>query len=211
MILKQIQDQLEAFYLLETDHNVEDFLIVAAPTSDGKIGSRLAQEALFLKQTPGAMEIGLYVDPEIVGRLQTCDPYQNLGEQNFNAFCVAAEGVSHFLYLLKNIASGEPVTRLEIELQAEVDKFLLAALLFRRQEEGVPEFLFERLFENFHWEGGLTETEVLRYKEANRLATKFCAHLDRDYIRRGRWRPLVDAARRFYRLNHWSKIRHLTS
>ena len=213
MILKKIQDQLEALYRFELEYNVEDFIISdASPQTavQNKIGNHLGQEALLIKQAPEEMEVGLYIDEKILAHLDRYNPYENLGVHNLNAFCIAVEGVSHFLYLLRSAAKLKPVTQLEMELQAEIDKYLLAALLFYRQEGAVPEFLFAHLFENFDWEKNLNDNEMARYKEANRFATKFCAHLNRNYIRHAQWQSLLDTARHFYHLNHWSKIRQLT-
>ncbi|OGQ44819.1 MAG: hypothetical protein A3H42_04155 [Deltaproteobacteria bacterium RIFCSPLOWO2_02_FULL_46_8] len=213
MILKKIQDQLETFYRIELEYNVEDFIISNPSPTDAvqkKIGSRLAQEALFIKQTPGEMEIGLYVDEKILAHLQKYNPYQHFGSHNLNAFCVATEGVSHFLYLLRRAEMGQPVTQLELELQAEIDKYLMTVLLFYGQDGKIPEFLFSSLFENFMWDKSLTEAETSRYKEANRLAMKFCFYLDNHFVRCAKWERLFDTARQFYHLNHWSKIRQLT-
>lgn len=212
MILKKIQDRLLELYRLKTGHNVEDF---AAPVLEDDanatvVQSRLGQEALIVRQSGQHLELALFVDPAVLNNLEREDPFSFLGRHNLKAFCTAVEGVSHFLYLVLHAEENRPVTQLELELQAEVDKYLLAALLFEKHHAEVPEFLFGFLFENIAWAPHLNPAEMLRYQKANHLAARFCRFLESDCIRRGRWHAALETARRFWHLNHWSKLRHLT-
>ena len=90
-----------------------------------------------------------------------------------------------------------------MEIQAEVDKYLLTCLLFLGQGGKIPPFWLDTLFENMRFASE-------RYREANRLASKFCARLDRDCLRYRRWRQVLKQARDFYALDHWAKIAQLT-
>ncbi len=202
MILYQIQRQLEALYQTDIQANVEDFLI---PSPGG-----LREEALFIKYSSATLEVGLFIAPAVLKTLQRHNPFTDLGSRNLKAFLMAAEGVSHFVYLLKRAQEKNPVTRLELELQAEIDKYLLACLLFSFHTRQIPPFFFSYFFEEVRWHPALGGEEKIRYAEANRLATKFCAGLDQKYLRLGLWPQLLEAARRFYRLSHWDKIRYLT-
>lgn len=203
MILYQIQRQLEALYQTDTQANVEDFLIRSS-----KRGGR--PESLFIKYSSKTLEVGLFIAPDVLHTLKKYDPFACLGEQNLKAFLIAAEGVSHFVYLLKKTNENNPVTQLELELQAEIDKYLLTCFLFAFHHQKIPTFFFSYLFEDLRWAASLTLEEKGRYIEANRLATKFCAGLDQKYLRHGSWDRLIEAARHFYRLSHWDKIRYLT-
>ncbi|MBI4224298.1 MAG: hypothetical protein HY609_05145 [Deltaproteobacteria bacterium] len=111
---------------------------------------------------------------------------------------------------MKKAAAQRPVTRLEMELQAEVDKYLLTVFLFFQQRGTIPDFLFAALFENFRLAPALNREEKARYRSANRLATKFCAYLDRNFLRYHRWQKVLEEARSFYGLDHWAKIAQLT-
>ncbi len=48
----------------------------------------------------------------------------------------ALEGVSHFVYLAWNAGHDKPVSLLELEMQAEVDKYVGSYWLMRRQLPG---------------------------------------------------------------------------
>lgn len=207
MILKQIQTGLQQLYHLEIDQNVENFLI---STSKKTVGSRTAREALFIKQSPNQIELGLFVAKEILNTLEQHNPFVAIQPKNLKPFLIAIEGVSHFLYLLQKAQQGRSVTQLELELQAEVDQYLLVCLLYFRQTRKIPDGCFVQLFEQLEWHPALSNAEKIRYQEANRFAAKFCAYLDREYLRYHRWNQALEQARQFYHLNHWAKIARLT-
>lgn len=214
MILKKIQRQLEALYQTQVRENVERFVIKAASSKEAAVGatikSRLACEALIIKPSPHGIEVGLFVAPSILRTLRHYDPFCSIGNHNLKPFLIATEGVSHFLYFLKRAKEFHPVTRLEMELQAEIDKYLLVSLVYLSQFRQIPSFLFSLLFEGIRFEPSLSEEEKSRYAEANRMARKFCAHLEGNYLRYGRFKNAIQRARRFYHLNHWEKLRFLT-
>lgn len=214
MILKQIQAGLEQLYQFRVEQDVESFVI---DTQESKrfsprtaLHSRLASEALLIKQSPSQIELGLFVAKDILKTLEKHNPFATLDLRYLKPFLIAIEGVSHFLYFLKKVSEGRPVTQLELELQAEVDKYLLVSFLSFRQTKTISTSLFSFLFDQNDWHPFLNVTERERYREANRFATKFCAFLERRYLRYHRWRNALKEARYFYHLNHWAKIAQLT-
>jgi hypothetical protein len=111
-------------------------------------------------------------------------------------FCAAFEGISHFVYLTftgSHRAAG--VSRLELELQAEIDKYL-----FLRFALGIggPEVV-QRLYARFELASDLSPACEERYRVANREARRYARWLD-DRCRTGRAREALDDARRVYRL-----------
>lgn len=205
MILRKIQNQIESLYHFRLRYNVENFLNTAIAANNHQ-----TKEILLVKQTASMLELGLFFDASVLKQLKTEDPFLKIGPANLQSFCIAIEGVSHFLYLLKHALEARPVTRLELELQGEVDKYLLTALLFYDQQGSVPNFLFSYLFEKIGWNLKLSGKELQRYQEANRYALRFCARLEENHIRHGRWHSALDQARHFYFLDQGSKIKTLT-
>ncbi len=82
------------------------------------------------------MRLGLFIDRDVLERLARRDPLEALDEHNLPDFCTALEGVSHFHYLVWSLARGRNVSLLELELQAEVDKYATAVALMTRQQAG---------------------------------------------------------------------------
>ena len=130
---------------------------------------------------------------------------------NLGDFWTALEGVSHFTYYAWNATREKSVTLLEMELQAEVDKFIGTALLLQRQGERPPRRLHHWLFDLPRFDERLTERELTRYQEANRYAGKYCRKLA-SALPEGRVdAELMQELRRFYRLPQPAKIAHIES
>ena len=84
----------------------------------------------------GELALSLYLDPALLRRLAAADPLERLHGGNVADCLTALEGVSHFLYLVWNASHDRPVSLLELEMQAEVDKFIVSHWLLRRQVPG---------------------------------------------------------------------------
>jgi hypothetical protein len=82
------------------------------------------------------MQLGLYLAPGLLDRLRQDDPLRRLHDGNLADLCLLIEGVSHFLGVAWHATQERPVTCLELELQAEIDKYVLALLLAARQRRG---------------------------------------------------------------------------
>jgi hypothetical protein len=97
---------------------------------------------------------------------------------SFDALCQVIEGVSHFVYLAWRIGQDLPSTHLELELQAEVDKFALLALdPLLRAEHTVVRSIHTRLYEQVSYAHGEGTEEGRRYRLASELAARFWARL----------------------------------
>ena len=150
------------------------------------------------------MELGLYLDAAVLERLDRRCPLSALDETNLGDYCTALEGVSHFHYVTWSAGCDRRVSLLELELQAEVDKYASALSLLLAQRDGrFPGELFQRLFEGCRLLPHLTDAERQRYMEADRRACRrFCERLENRFLRRRQARPaaLLAELRSFYRL-----------
>jgi hypothetical protein len=145
-----------------------------------------------------------------VDRLGRQDPLTHLVEANIADFCTAMEGVSHFQYLVWSIHCGRQLSLLELELQAEVDKYAVATCLLRAQgRHQLRSRLWRRLFDDVDFVPGLEPGLRHRYEEANRGAARFCQQLERSFLQARRYRPesFLRALREFYRSHHHQKLR----
>ncbi len=223
--LYRLQRQLERTYEVAVPHQVDEFLITdaeALPVSWKALARGVSApadlrspqdveegppEALIVIEHDGELTLGLYVDGEIVSRLAEDDPLARLHGGNLEDFCIALEGVSHFLYLAWNATHDRPVSRLELELQAEVDKYVCAAFLLASQAGGrVPRGLAGRLFEQASLRPELTPEAAERYRRASEYAARYCAELEGRFMRGGGAGGMLKELRRFYRLRHRDKL-----
>jgi len=205
-LLLDTQRRLEAFYALEAQPPVTDFLIPAEEAGGYPGGG----SRTVVTQKGDEVALGIVLDAGVRERLARCDPRARLDGSNLDAFCTLTEEVSHFVYLLFCARSGRSVTQLELELQGEVDKYLGAVFLLSLQNEGaVSKHLRELLFRRFHLGGDLSGEQVERYRAASVLAYRYCGYLERSFLRPSRLADLARESRRFYRLGQREKLERI--
>jgi hypothetical protein len=212
MLLRRMQSLLAGLYDAPVEHDAEDFLVSDPQRLREVVGEPLSDEQVFVVEQDGEVRIGLFIDQRVLDRLQRHDPLDALDEDNLNDFCTALEGVSHFHYLIWSCARGRSVSLLELELQAEVDKYATALALLTRQREGAfPGDLHARMFGSVSFLPELDEVSRRRYEEANRHAARYCRLLDQRYLHPRRRQPerWLAELRRFFRCGHQEKIRQL--
>ena len=210
--LSPFQQRLEYIYGISTEHDVDDFLITdrgLAEQLEGSTDTRVADEKLLLREQDDGIDLSLFLDSGLVDRLARDNPTDSLHDGNLADFCTALEGVSHFVHLVWRALESRVTSHLELELQAEVDKFISSVNLLGQQgQKSAPPDLHRRLFEQVSFANDLNETERQRYEEANRFAARYCRHLETRYLhpysvdRTG----LRNELRNFYQLELRDKI-----
>lgn len=214
VIVPRTQKLLEKIYQVPGVYRALDFLVtdaskVALLEGDNPKARDVPEKLLVAEDDDGA-RLALYLDAAVLGRLELDDPHDELSDNNLNDFWTVLEGVSHFNYLTWRASSGRAVSLLELELQAEVDKFICAALLAASQRAGrVPRELHHYLFERHQLDPALDAAGRERYRMANRYAGKYCLRLARKFLSRHGPRGLIEEIRCFYRLGQREKIRHI--
>jgi hypothetical protein len=213
-LLRGLQGMLAGLYDAPAEHDVHDYLITDpahAAALQGATGGPATAEQLLLAEDEDGIEVSLYVDRAVLERLAEHCPLRSLSDQNLADYCTVLEGVSHFHYLIWNAVRARHVSLLELELQAEVDKYASALRLLLAQRDGrFPGELFERLFDGASFLPTLSPGERARYEEAHRYAARFCRRLEERFLRRRQARPeaMVAELRAFYRLGRHAKLRH---
>ena len=213
--LDRLQGIIRRTYDLGSQPSVSEFL-VTCPQAAMRLGLvpglRPIDEQVLVVADGDNIDLAVYLNPTVLNRLRREDPLDELHDGNLSDFWTALEGVSHFVCLAWNAARNKQVTQLELELQAEVDKFVTTALLVAAQGDGkVPPDLHHWLFELPSVDDSLDEERTTRYTRANRYAGRYCLELIRRYLRDGRNRSMMPELRRFYRFSQRRKIRHIRS
>lgn len=184
----RIQGHLAGLYGVEAP-DVDDFV---RPQEEGR-------EVVYVRESEDELEIAVHLPRRVLGAARTA---------TLDGLCQVAEGVSHFLYLAERARRRLPTTRLELEIQAEVDKFALLAQL--READGSSRFdatraarIRERLFVDvsFTHEGGTEKGE--RYRVANQVAARFAEKAETLAIRGG---AVVRMLRDFYGAGQREKL-----
>jgi hypothetical protein len=212
MLLGNLQALISNFYALDLPYSVDDFLTTDAHLARAlDSGGRQVDEKLLIAEADGEAEVCLYLEQRLLERLESSDPLQRLDADNLGDFWTAFEGVSHFTYYAWNAQREKTVTLLEMELQAEVDKFVATTLLLLRQGSSDARRLHHWLFELPRLDTRLDGDELDRYRDANRYAAKYCRRLAAAPERNPEHEPVQAELRRFYRLTQASKIEHIDS
>jgi hypothetical protein len=184
--LREVQSALESLYALERAPDVVEFV------RQGGAGMR---ETLLVRQHGDELEIALLL-PELG------DPASLAAHTPSDAWLQLVEGVSHFVYVAERARTELPATKLELELQAEVDKFVLLAFARKPLPPDRTLALHDHLYERVRYLHSAESEDGARYRLANGLAARFVARL----VSRGKPHDWVATLRRFYRAGQTEKI-----
>ena len=186
----RVQAGLERLYQLEREVDVDAFV---TPADEGE------REALFLHEAEdGALEMAL--------RLPRLAPAE-AGGSDLDAICQIIEGVSHFVYVAERAARQRETTQLELELQAEVDKWVVLAASVPAFDESASRRLREELFERAAFVDDAGSERGERYRIASACARRFVARLERDFVVRARFGEMQRELRRFFHMGQGEKLR----
>ena len=185
--LVRVQRQLEAIYELEPTPDIAPFVRVDAADT---------REQLLVQQSDDAVDIVVLLPRASV------DALLSRGEPlALDAYLGAIEGISHFIHLADRARMEQSTTLLELELQAEVDKFAILAGQADNQNADELVSLHRRLYEDVSFLHASATERGQRYRLANDLAARLWSQL----IRKG---PGAHRGtlKRFYRANQADKI-----
>jgi hypothetical protein len=208
MIAQQLQSLLARLYDVPAEYPINDFLLTDRAARQHAFRCDTDEQVL-LSDDGGQLGIGVYIAEQVLQRLAANNPLRDLNDANIADYCTAIEGVSHFHYVSWRAAFSDPVSLLELELQAEVDKYATALQLLTAQQHGrFPYTLHERMFHGVRFHSSLGAEDLARYAQANRYAARYCRKLD-QHLRGRRARPdaWLRELRRFYRLGRAEKMR----
>ena len=191
----RIQARLTDYYALDDAPRIDDFV----RATDG-----VTREALSVCELPDGIELSLHLPRKAIEQEEG---------GSLDGLCQVVEGVSHFLFLAERARRELRTTQLELELQAEVDKYVMLAIHGSQGEPGLhPSWasraaeLRERLFGRIHYLHPKGTERGDRYRMANDLAARFVQRLEVTLAYRGRFDQLRQALRQFYVAGQREKI-----
>lgn len=169
--LRGLYGGLEALY--ETDSGVDPtHHLLELPENDN--GQR---EVLLLRQSDdGDFEVGLALDADTLEHLARATVDDAFSDALLGDTLPVLEGLSHLAYIAEAARCEQPVSGLELETQAEVDK--LALCLLHRWPRARDDF--ESLVDRLYYRFSLIPSDAdlrARYATANRLAVAFARRL----------------------------------
>jgi hypothetical protein len=184
----RVQHRLMDYYGLDPLPCVDSFLVLGQD-----------RERLIICLKDDAVELALQLPTAATG---ACGPV------GLDGLCQLIEGVSHFVLVAERARRELPTTQLELELQAEIDKFVI---LSGAAGDGVPELpavraMRRRLFEGVRFIHPCGTEKGDRYRLAHRLALRMVKVFERRYVARAQVVEMRRALRSFYRLGQTAKL-----
>lgn len=186
--LVRVQRQLEAVYELEPAPEIAPFV---------RVDPADAREQLLVREAAGSVDIIVLLPSTSAEALLSGD-----ATIEFDAYLGAIEGISHFIHLADRARTELPTTLLELELQAEVDKFALLSGAAENQNTGDLVSLHRRVYEDVRFLHPHASEHGQRYRLANDLAARLWSQL----LRKGPAASHRDTLKRFYRASQAEKI-----
>lgn len=201
-LARKVQSALSRLYSLDATEDVRDFIERA---DEGE------RETLLVRESAEGLEVALRLAP-IMRSADEPGSGDGTGSQSGNRLaldgvCQLIEGVSHFVYLAERAEAGRQTTQLELEIQAEVDKYVVLAAATRNLDVDASERLRERLYERVSFTHEANTDCGDRYRVANEVAKRFTRRLEREYLARWRIGELQHALRAFFRMGQSDKLR----
>jgi hypothetical protein len=187
--LVRVQRRIEAFYELEPAPAIPPFV---------RVDPEDAREQLLVQQAGEAVSVVVLL-PRASGEALLA----RSSSLSLDAYLGAIEAVSHFIHLAERARTELPTTLLELELQAEVDKFAMLASEPENQNTGDLVSLHRRLYEDVTFLHASASERGQRYRLANELAARLWSQL----IRKGPTADHRGMLKRFYRASQADKIR----
>ncbi len=210
MIVHSLQRMLERLHGIAPTIDMGAFLIDSTTHARMPGAEPSLPEQVFISEHNDNMDIAVFIAPHILSALEYDDPRRLLHPGNLQNFCIALEGVSHFVLLIDRARTGRPLRPLELEIQAEVDKFVHAWLLMTAQGRPAKQsarYLIRRLFQNYSLREGVAKNEIERYHLSTAIAQRYCQALARRHAHADiQHRRFQGDLRRFYRSGLSSKI-----
>ena len=209
--LHQLQTLLQHIYDVPAAPDVRDYLITCETTARALAPHAPdGPERLLVAEQEDELALSLYLEESLLRQLKDDDPMQQLHNGNLDASLVALEGLSHFLFLIWSARNDRQTTQLELETQAEVDKFVACSFLVAGQDwGGNARALFDAQFGRPRFASNLDIEQRQRYQKASQLAGSYCRWLLQQHSDARHAATRLTELRRFYRLERRRKISRL--
>ncbi len=219
-MLEELQRKIEKTYALDTGiTNIEQFVV-------GNIGYTKFYEKeeirtvinnnhswsrVFIRDVGETLKVSIYYPDNLIRILENNDPRLGIHDNNIDACATFVEELDHFLFIVQNFKSNRPFSLLELELQANVTKYLVLKYFVALQNKSVRlansdrEYIRHHLF--YKRKYNIEDiSERKRYEDARVFGLIYTKYIDL-LSHEDRLRDL----RQFSRMTCTSKIRHIQS
>ena len=218
-LIKELQKKIEKTYALDTGiTNIEQYIIgdkgyeefYAKEEIRTVVNSHSGAKVL-LRNAGDTLKVSIYYPDALIRELEDNDPRLGIHDENIDLCASFVEELDHFLFIAQNYKSNRPFSLLELELQANVTKYLVLKYFIALQSRSLKlskfdrEYIRHHLFYKRQFDVEDT-TERKRYEDAGKFGMIYTEQIDL-LSHEERLRDL----RRFSRMTCPSKIKHIQS
>ncbi len=219
-LIEELQRKIEKTYALDTGiTNIDEFVIgnkgykefYAKEKIRTVVNNSHSRSQVFIRDGGNRLRISIYYPDELIKVLEDNDPRLGLHDDNIDACASFVEELDHFLFIAQNYKLNRPFSLLELELQANVTKYLVLKYFIALQNKSVrlsksdKEYIRHHLFYKRKYDIE-DDAEMKRYEDAKIFGMIYTKHIDL-LSHEDRLRDL----RQFSRMTCPSKIKHIQS
>ena len=218
-LIKELQKKIEKTYALDTGiTNIEQYIIgdkgyeefYANEEIRTVVNSRSGARVL-IRDAGDTLKVSIYYPDALIRELENNDPRLGIHDDNIDLCASFVEELDHFLFIAQNYKSNRPFSLLELELQANVTKYLVLKYFVALQNRSLKLSKFDREYIRHHLfykrKFDVEDpSERKRYEDAGKFGMMYTKHID-HLSHEERLRDL----RQFSRMTCPSKIRHIQS
>jgi len=218
-LIKELQRKIEKTYALDTGiTNIEHYIIgdkgYKEFYSKEEIRTVVKSHSgakVLIRDTEHTLKASIYYPDKLIRELEDNDPRLGLHDDNIDLCASFVEELDHFLFIAQNYKQNRPFSLLELELQANVTKYLVLKYFIALQNKSIKLSKFDKEYIRYHLfykrkydiEDGI---ERKRYEDAVTFGMIYTEYIDL-LSQEDRLRDL----RQFSRMTCPSKIRHIQS
>ncbi len=219
-LIEELQRKIEKTYALDTGiTNIEEFVIgnkgykefYAEEEIKTVVNNSHSRAQVFIRDIGNRLKASIYYPDELIKVLENNDPRIGLHDDNIDVCASFVEELDHFLFIAQNFKLNRPFSLLELELQANVTKYLVLKYFIALQNKSVrlskgdKEYIRHHLFYKRKYNID-DPSERKRYEDAKIFGMIYTKYMDL-LSHEDRLRDL----RQFSRMTCSSKIRHVQS
>jgi len=218
-LIKELQKKIEKTYALDTGiTNIEQYIIgdkgyeeFYANEEIRTVVNSHSGARVLLREAEDALKVSIYYPDALIRKLEDNDPRLGIHDENIDLCASFIEELDHFLFIAQNYKSNRPFSLLELELQANVTKYLVLKYFIALQNRSLRLSKFDREYIRHHLfykrKFDIEDTlERKRYEDAGKFGMMYTEQIDL-LSHEERLRDL----RQFSRMTCPSKIRHIQS
>ncbi len=218
-LIKELQRKIEKTYALNTGiTNIEQYIIgdkgyeeFYAKEKIRTVVNSYSGAKVLIRDAGETLKVSIYYPDELIRELESNDPRLGLHDGNVDLCASFVEELDHFLFIAQNYKQNRPFSLLELELQANVTKYLVLKYFIALQNKSIKLSNFDKEYIRYHLfykrKYDIEDTsERKRYEDAGKFGMMYTKHIDL-LPHEDRLRDL----RQFSRMTCPSKIRHIQS